>query len=146
MPDGTAIFQLPVLAFPEVVAPGKMHDYDPLRGFLHDDGSLRWSYGAIQGRPDADWQTRLRDRIGPVGALPSLLGLGFTGLWIDTYGYTDGGKEVAQIQATVGVEPIRSEDGRFLFYDLRPYKARLGRSDASLQAEAQRLLKVSKPS
>ena len=145
MPAGSAIFQLPVLAFPEVIPPGKMKDYDPFRGFLHDDGSLRWSYGAIQGRPDADWQVRLRDRVGPVGALPSLLGLGFTGLWVDTYGYTDGGREIAQIQGTVGVEPIRSMDGRFLFYDLRPYKARLGRSQASLAAEAKRLLKVSPP-
>ncbi len=145
MPDGTAIFQLPVLAFPEVVPPGAMVDYDPLRGYLHDDGSLRWSYGAIKGRPDADWQTRLRDRIGPVGALPSLLGLGFTGLWVDTYGYADGGKEVNQIQGTVRVKPIRSQDGRFLFYDLRPYKARLHRSDASLRAEAKRLLQVTPP-
>ncbi len=145
MPGDTAIFQLPVLAFPEVVPPGTMRDYDPLRGYLHDDGTLRWSYGAIKGRPDADWQIRLRNRIGPIRALPSLLGLGFTGLWIDGNGYTDGGKEIAQIQATVGIKPIRSEDGRFLFYDLRPYKARLGRSDASLAAEAKQVLGVTPP-
>ncbi|MDQ6697570.1 MAG: hypothetical protein M3Z46_08950 [Actinomycetota bacterium] len=146
MPAGTAIFQLPVLAFPEVVPPGRMNDYDPLRGFLHDDGSLRWSYGAIKGRPNADWQVRLRDQIGPIGALPSLLGLGFTGLWVDTYGYPAGSEEIADIQGVVRVEPIRSTDGRFLFYDLRPYKARLGRSDASLAAEAKRVLKVAPPS
>ncbi len=145
MPDGAAIFQLPVLPFPEVIPPGTMLDYDPLRGYLADDGTLRWSYGAIKGRPSGDWQVYLRDHVGPVGALPALLGLGFTGLWVDTAGYTDGGKELAQIRTAVGVEPIVSPDGRFLFYDLRPLKARLGMSDAELRAETRRLLKIDPP-
>lgn len=145
MPDGAAVFQLPILAFPEVKAPGEMVDYDPLRGFLADNGTLRWSYGSIKGRPSGDWQVYLRDYVGPVGALPGLLGLGFTGLWIDTYGYTDGGAEIDQIAAVVGGEPLVSPDGRFLFFDLRPYQARLGMSDAQLRAETRRLLQVEPP-
>ncbi len=146
MPDGAAIFQLPILPFPESDAPGKMVDYDPFRGYLHDDGTLRWSYGAIKGRPTADWQVYLRDKVGPVGALPSLLGLGFTGLWVDTYGYAGGDEKLAHIRAAVAVDPIRSRDGRFLFYDLRPYRARLGRSATSLAAEAKRVLHIEAPS
>ena len=146
MPDGTAIFQLPVLAFPEVVPPGRMLDYDPLRGFLADQrGSLRWSYGSVKGRPSADWQVYLRDHVGPVGALPALLGLGFEGLWVDTYGYTDDGAEIAQIREAVGVEPLVSDDGRFLFFDLRPYRERLGMTDEQLRAETRRLLHVDPP-
>jgi phosphoglycerol transferase len=145
VPAGTAIFQLPVLPFPEAVPPGTMQDYDPLRGYLHDDGKLYWSYGIIKGRPQADWQTYLRDHTGPIGAMPALLGMGFTGLWVDTHGYTDGGKEVRQIQQLVKVKPLRSSDGRFLFYDLRPYKKRLGLSDAQLRAEAQRDLHITPP-
>jgi len=146
MPDGAAVFQLPILAFPESPPPNRMSDYDPLIGFLHDHGALRWSYGSIKGRPDADWQLRLRDRIGPVGALPSLLGLGFTGLWVDTYGYADGGKEIALIKQTIGVEPFRSANGRFLFFDLRPYRQHLDMTDAELRATAKRVLEVTPPS
>jgi phosphoglycerol transferase len=152
LPDGSAVFQLPVLDFPEVPPPGRMHDYDPLRAYLADDGSLRWSYGAVKGRPDADWQARLRDEVGPVGALPALLGLGFVGLWVDTAGYEPGPAhpgldpaELDRIEEAVGVAPIVSPDGRFRFYDLRPFRASLDRTDAELRAEAVRLLGVEPP-
>ena len=77
--------------------------------------------------------------------LPALLGLGFEGLWVDTYGYTDDGAEIAQIREAVGVEPLVSEDGRFLFFDLRPYRERLGMTDEQLRAETRRLLHVDPP-
>ena len=145
LPPGSEVFQLPVLDFPETPAPGRMLDYDPLRAYLADRGNLRWSYGAVKGRPDADWQARLRDKVGPVGALPALLGLGFEGLWVDTWGYTDGGAEVRSIESAVGVAPLVSPDHRFLFFDLRPYRRSLKRSDAELAADAQRLLGVTPP-
>ncbi len=145
MPDGTAIFQLPVVPFPEEPPPGRMLDYDELRGYLADDGSLEWSYGSIRGRPDAAWQIELRDHVGPVGALPALLGLGFTGIWLDTYGYTDGGAEARQLQEAVGVDPLVSSDGRFLFFDLRPYRAGLDLTDGQLRQAARDLLGVEPP-
>jgi phosphoglycerol transferase len=152
LPEGAAVFQLPVLDFPEVPAPGLMLDYDPLRAYLADNGSLRWSYGAVKGRPGADWQARLRDEVGPVGALPALLGMGFQGLWVDTYGYrpgpTDPGLDPGEIDAiadTVGVEPMVSPDGRFLFFDLRPYRASLDLTDAELRDEAARVLGIEPP-
>ena len=145
MPKGSSIFQLPVIEFPESQPVGRMVDYDQLRGYLADDGSLRWSYGSIKGRPAADWQVTLRDKVGPIGALPALLGLGFDGLWIDTYGYTDGGKEVQQIIDAVGVEPITSPDGRFKFVDLRDFKRRTDMTDEQLRQAAIDILGVTPP-
>ena len=152
MPDGAAVFQVPILDFPEVIAPGLMEDYDPFRGYLADSGSLRWSYGSVKGRPEADWQSRVRDEIGPVGALPALVGMGFEGLWVDTYGYRQGpthpGLDPAEIDAieqAVGVEPLVSPDGRFQFYDLRPYRDSLGLDDAQLRDEATRVLGIEPP-
>ncbi|MEZ5181999.1 MAG: hypothetical protein R2702_09015 [Acidimicrobiales bacterium] len=149
LPDGAAIFQLPVVEFPESEPVGRMVDYDHLRGFLADDGTLRWSYGSIKGRPDAAWQVTLRDQVGPIGALPALLGLGFEGLWIDTYGYTDGGLgdggEIDDIVAAVGVEPLVSPDGRFLFLDLRDFRRRTGLSDDELRQAAVDRLGVTPP-
>ncbi len=145
MEDDAAVFQLPVVPFPEEPPPGRMLDYDLLRGYLADNGSLRWSYGSIRGRPDATWQMVLRDEVGPVGALPALLGLGFTGIWLDTYGYVDGGLEAGQIEEAVGVEPLVSSDGRFLFFDLRPYRDGLDLSDEELRQASRDLLRVEPP-
>jgi phosphoglycerol transferase len=145
MPDGAAIMQLPVLPFPEEQPPGKMLDYDPLRAYLADDGSLRWSYGSIKGRPAADWQVRLRDHVGPINGLPALLGLGFQGIWLDTYGYTKGhDRDISDLASLLG-EPMRSKDGRFLFWDLRPYRKTLPMTDRQLRAEARRVLHVDPP-
>ena len=148
LPDGSAVFQVPVLDFPETVPPGRMVDYDPLRAYLADDGSLRWSYGAVKGRPEADWQAKVRDEIGLVGSLPALLGLGFEGIWVDTWGYVDGtpaAEEIDGLSEVLGVIPMRSPDRRFLFFDLRPYRARLGWSDDDLRAETERVLGVTSP-
>jgi hypothetical protein len=119
-----------------------MVDYDPLRGYLHDHKSLRWSYGGMKGRPTADWQKRVGD---PVKALPALLGMGFTGLWVDSYGYANDLAEVGRIDAAIQEVPIRSQNGRFLFYDLRPFKKRLGKSEAELRAIAEDTLKIRPP-
>jgi hypothetical protein len=141
LPDGSAVFQLPVVRFPEEAPPGRMKDYDHLRGFVHTPpGHLRWSYGAMKGRPDGDWQLAVRNELGEVGSLPALLGLGFDGLWVDTFGYDDGGARVrADLDAATGVEPVISADRRTLFYDLRPLRERLadeGTTQADLEALA----------
>jgi phosphoglycerol transferase len=137
-PDGTAVFQLPVTPFPEAGPVYEMHDYDHLRAFVHtEDANLLWSYGAMRGRPDGDWQLTVRDGLGEVDALPALLGAGFDGLWVDTFGYADRGAAVrADLDEATGVDPIVSADGRTLYYDLRPLRASLnedGTSDADLR-------------
>jgi phosphoglycerol transferase len=142
MPDGAKILQLPIIEFPEAEPVGKMEDYDHLRAYLADSGTLEWSYGSIKGRPDAAWQTVLRDQVGPIGALPGLLGLGFEGIWIDTYGYEGKEDEVDQIVEAVGVEPLVSPDGRFLFLDLRDFERRTAMTDEQLRQAAIDLLGV----
>ena len=101
--------------------------------------------GRIKGRPDASWQFTLRDRIGPVGSLPALVGLGFDGIWIDTYGYVDNPDEVDQIVEAVGVEPLVSDDGRFLFLDLTDFARRTAMTDEELRQAAIDLLGVTPP-
>lgn len=147
VPDGTSVFQLPVVPFPEQPPPGTMLDYDQLRPFLQSDGSTSWSYGAVKGRPDADWQwQRVRDAVGPIGSLPGLLGMGFTGLWVDRAGYADGGTEIrTQLEAALGVAPMVSPNGRQLYFDMRPYKRGLGKTDAQLRQIASRLFLVTPP-
>jgi hypothetical protein len=146
MPDGAAIFQFPVIPFPEGGALGTMRAYDQLRGYVHDDGTLRWSNGGVKGRPEADWQQRVGQD--PVLALPALLGMGFTGLWVDGLGYGGGIQQLdARLQDKIGYPPtIVSNDGRWRFYDLRDYRKTIRLSDAELQELAERRFGISPPS
>lgn len=147
MPDGSAVFQFPIVRFPEAPPPGRMVDYDHLRPFIHlPPGRLRWSYGAMKGRPDGDWQLIVRERMTEVEALPYLLGLGFDALWVDTWGYDDDGARLrVQLDEATETEPLVSAGGRWLFYDLRPLRSSLisaGTTIEQLEAAAQALLHV----
>jgi phosphoglycerol transferase len=137
MPDRSEIFQWPAYPFPESYPPGRMQDYDHMRGYLHDHKHLRWSYGAVKGRPRGDWQQAANAR-GPVAAIPGMLGLGFTGYWIDTFGYDPAALAPIrkELDKTLRVKPVVSGDGRFLFYDLRPFAARVHRSPQALRVDA----------
>ena len=136
-----AVFQLPYLPYPEAqldLPPYGMQDYDPFRGYLHSD-TLRWSYGAMRGRP-GNWARRVVKL--PTGKmLDAVSAVGFRGLWIDRQGYPQGTEDIeAQVADLTGQKPFQSPDGRFLFFDLRWYaraaEARLGRDGtAQLRAE-----------
>jgi phosphoglycerol transferase len=137
MPDRSEIFQWPAYPFPETYPPGRIRDFDHMRGYLHDHEDMHWSYGAVKGRPRADWEQAANAR-GPVAALPGMLGLGVTGYWIDTFGYDDA--TLASLRASLTkklrVAPLVSRDRRFLFYDLRPYAKRVHRSPRALRVQA----------
>jgi len=147
VPAGTSIFQLPVTPFPESPPPARMLDYDQMRPILQSNGSTNWSYGAVKGRPEADWQwLRVRNHIGAIGSLPGLLGMGFTGIWLDTNGYDDGGKLITtQLTNALGQPPIVSSNGRMEYFDMRPYRDRLGKSPAELRAIAKQLFLIDPP-
>jgi phosphoglycerol transferase len=143
MPAGASIFQLPYVPFPEgygatgtSVSPPNPNfgtTYELARGYIHSR-SLRWSYGAMKGRP-ADWQAELTSK-------PLYLSLaaaavdGFQGLWVDPHGYSaDVRPRLAHVlEKLLGVTPLRSPAGDLLFFDLRPFGAAL----ALLHGVAQR--------
>ncbi|MBA3747050.1 MAG: hypothetical protein H0W96_06095, partial [Solirubrobacterales bacterium] len=127
--------------FPENPPVGAMVDYDHLRPYIQG-GGLRWSYGAMKGRP-ADWQQRFfgltADYVagGLVRApvdngrpatdnLARLIAAGFDGVYIDRAGYGGGvGTLEGQVGRIVGQPPIVSANGRMAFYNLAPYAERL---------------------
>ncbi|MBA3412824.1 MAG: hypothetical protein H0T09_03965 [Actinobacteria bacterium] len=56
LPAEASVFQLPHVPFPELEYVGRRLDYDSAKAYVHSD-RLRWSYGAMRGRP-ADWPVR----------------------------------------------------------------------------------------
>lgn len=123
LPPGSSVFQLPYMPFPESPPIYHINDYDPLRGYIQST-DLNWSYPVMNGRlTDWDSQTGL---LPPPLLLDGLTAAGFQGLWIDRWGYTDAGAQIiGAVQALVNQGPMNSADGRFAFFDLRAFGARL---------------------
>src|SRR5262249_9764137 len=123
-PDGM-IFQLPVVRFPESPRVAYMHDYGQMSGYVADDGHFRWSYGAVKGRPKADWQQKV-GQVPTAADLRALVGLGFTGLWVNRDGYLDHARRLeAQLAPLLGRPTLVSNNIRLAFYDLRPFAAKI---------------------
>ena len=127
LPDDASVFELPYASFPEYIPPppGRTVVYDLLRPYLHSR-DLRWSFGAMYGRPE-DWTARLVDE--PLAeVVPIVSAVGFRGIYVDRLGYvSDVAANTAERELVriVGRPPLRSEDGRLLFFDLRTYNERL---------------------
>lgn len=128
--SGAAVFQLPIVPYPENPPVAAMADYEQLRGFLHSD--LRWSYGAVKGAT-TDWQSVAFGR-GLTHALPALVSAGFDAIYINRDGYVDHGAAVeAELETALGGEPpLVSTGGTLAVYDLRPFAASLRSSGAAI--------------
>jgi len=126
LPRGASVLQLPYLPFPESAPLFGMLDYDLARGYIHSN-NLRWSYGAVKGRPTADWQGRLAGR--PMEeVLVAAVAVGFSGVYVDTAGFPDAGGAIrADLDRVLMSPPLQSGSRRFAFYDLRRYGGALRR-------------------
>jgi phosphoglycerol transferase len=123
MPENAIIFQLPYVPFPENPPVNRMNDYSHFRAYLHSK-DLRWSYGAMKGRPGDDWQ-RLVASMPVSDMLKTLSQTGFGGIYVDSYGFEDSGsKEISDIKQILEIEPIISENGRLYFFDMTNYNKR----------------------
>jgi hypothetical protein len=115
LPQRAMVFQLPYVPFPENPAVNKMEDYSLLRGYLHS-ASLRWSYGAMKGRETDRWQREVTRK--PLKELVNDLALaGFSGIYIDRCGYTDGGVALeAGLTELLQDQPMVSDNQRLVFF------------------------------
>ncbi len=130
LPREAAVFQLPYVPFPEGYPNTAVGDqvatyatkYEPLRGYLHSS-TLRWSYGAVKGRP-ADWAAALAGQ--PLRlVLVAAIAAGFEGLWVDPAGFEPrmGARVLAALRSLFGTAPLVSPDRDLWFFDLRPLRA-----------------------
>jgi phosphoglycerol transferase len=141
VPAGALIYQLPYLPFPEVGTRGALVDYDLFRPYLHAHG-LRWTYGAMKGRPADDWQYDLEAR--PLPERLELLALADCGgVYVDRAGYADHGAAVeADLGRVLGVAALVSSSGRFAFFDAAAHNGavRSHCTEATWRARRDRLL------
>jgi len=134
LPTESMIFEFPNVGFPEMLPNGDMQTYDELIPYLHSR-SIRWSAGAMRGRPESLWPAVHRLNIyqvqterGPyvsqvsLQALQNLVLAGFRGVFIDREGFADVDDQiVSELKAMLGEIPLESEDKRYVFFDLSSF-------------------------
>ena len=152
MPEGSAIFQVPVMPFPEdQPAAADVTTTTRSGPYLADNGKLRWRYGAVKGRPGR----RLAGRWPQRTSVPSP-GCRASWAWASPgsgsisagYGPSRKAARRARTRADRSSSARRcsiDSNGRFLFYDLRPFKARSGLTDEQYRTLARKSLKVNPP-
>jgi phosphoglycerol transferase len=115
LPDGAMVVQLPYEPFPEP-APRFVHLYEPAKAYLHAT-NLRWSWGAMRGRPE-DWAATIADK--PAAeVVAAARAEGFAAILIDRLSLGDAAAQVdADLRRVLG-EPVGGNpDGRYLFWTL----------------------------
>ena len=118
LPDRAMILQLPFQPFPE--GPriyNYMGPYDHVRPSLFTT-TLRWSYGAVYGRADADWQDILTRNPTEVVAVQAA-SAGFSGVSVYRSAYADHAADVeASLARVTGSVPLVSTQGTYSYWDL----------------------------
>ena len=139
VPAGAMIFQLPYIPFPEHPEVHQMADYDHLRGYLHSK-NLRWSFGAIKNR-DVDQAQRQVASLAPAQLAQTLAVAGFSGIYVDRYGYEDNGAALeSQLSQVLQTTPSISRNGRLVFFKLIDYSNRLREKYSSSEWEREKEL------
>lgn len=137
MPPGSMIFQLPYMSFPENGPVNKLGDYIHLRAYLHTH-SLRWSYGAMKGRPTDLWQREVAS-LPPAEFLRRIAAAGFTGVCLNRAGFTNGTVDLeAELRVLAGVEPLIDEKQELVFYDISRFAGTLAAQSTPAQWQAER--------
>ncbi len=131
LPKNSMIFQLPYVPYPENPPVNKMGDYEQFRGYLNSR-NLRWSYGVIKGRI-GDEIYRNTAELPAEKMLEAVVALGYSGVYIDRFGYVDNGSALEKrIGNILNESPVVSANKRLSFFDLSAYSGvLLGRNGAA---------------
>ena len=118
LPQGAAVFQLPVMGFPENGPIVAMLDYEPLRPYFWSK-TLRFSYGAHRGREREKWQASCARK--PVrDMVRELAEKGFAAVLVHREGFADRGRALESALVGVGLNRIAgSADNDMVAYQVR---------------------------
>ena len=124
LPEKSMIFQLPYKSFPESAPINSLTDYDLFRPYIHSK-DLKWSYGIIKGTSQDQWIKTISSL--PANQMVEKTTLaGYGGIYIDTAGYIDEGKELeSQLSIILDEKPIKSNLNDLVFFSLKNYRKTL---------------------
>jgi hypothetical protein len=131
VPKNAEIYEIPYAPYPAIAAIGHASGYDEMIGYVHSE-HLRWSAGAIVGRP-ADWEAAA-STLPASRMLEEVSAVGFSGVWVDTFALGgESAKALPVLRGLLGVAPLVSSDGRLYFFDMSRYNGELRRRRSPAQ-------------
>jgi len=95
-----AVFQLPVVQFPEAAGLDRLGPYDQLLPYLTSHG-LSWSFGAMRGTAAGDWQLAI-DPSQPGEMVRELSALGFCAIEVNNKGFDGSTDARRDLEAHLG--------------------------------------------
>ena len=116
---GNSVFMLPYDNWPSAGIPGS---YILHAGYIESE-NLHWSYGAMQGRAEANWQAATAEKEA-YEMIQELRAAGYDGIWMDgalmnqKYGMEYTAVLMEDITAILNEEPTVSSSGRICFWKL----------------------------
>lgn len=117
MPHRAAVFEFPVMDFPESAPISEMVDYEPFRPYIWSK-YLRFSYGAQKGRSRDAWQHWIAEKSFPE-QIAYLSAHGFSALILNRRGYPDHGAGFEAAARSVGARIISvSQIGDFVAFSI----------------------------
>ncbi|MFH1899658.1 MAG: hypothetical protein ABIJ83_00080 [Patescibacteria group bacterium] len=118
------VFQLPYKAFPESIAINQLTDYDLFRPYIHSN-NLKWSYGIIKGTSQDRWMKTISEL--PLEQMVETVAIaGYKGIYYDTVGYSDRGKELEDgLSSILKEKPLKSDLEDLVFFNLSNYQQQL---------------------
>ena len=91
LPKGAMVFQLPIIDYPESPSFG-VSSSEQFRPYLHSK-DLRFSFGAVKGRPWLAWQRELGEMSFP-DSIRRMESLGFAAVYVNRRGFQDRGESI----------------------------------------------------
>lgn len=118
VPEGTMIYQLPYVKYPESPPLYNEGDYGLIRGYLHSK-TLKWSYGAMAGS-EGDFWLRSMNTLPIEEQVEKITAYGFGGIYLDRRAFKDRAiKLESQLKKLITTDPIISEDNNIVFYHIQ---------------------------
>lgn len=115
--EDAMIYELPYMDFPEAGLVNDLQDSELFMGYLFTD-DIRWSYGGMRGRNVAAKKLFFDEGMSLL-FVKNILDAGFSGVYIDTKGYEDGGEKIIDFYShDLGLQPLISDNNKLYYYDL----------------------------
>jgi phosphoglycerol transferase len=115
VPHGTMVLQVPFTLYLNDSGHARMLPYDHLKPFIVSE-HLHWSYPALSNRQFA-WQ-EAASQLQPAELVALAAGAGFGLIWVDRFGYPDGGDStLAGLKAVAGTRTLL-DNGQYVAVDI----------------------------
>ncbi len=113
---GAMIYQMPYMWYPENGAVNDLQDYAHFSCYLHSS-TLRWSYGAPQGREADLWMASLSEKTLPQ-QIAEIRDTGFAGIYVDWDAYLPDERTAMEaiFASEIGDEPVVNVDNTKAYY------------------------------